>query len=138
MFVIVAVPCLNEEESVEGVCRSLGFGAGADLPDVESVLVLVDNGSRDGTVSSMERIAIGSPKGSVLVVREPCRGFVPARHRGALEARRVAAQRGMSEDQTLLVQADADTFYMPNFLATMAQCSSSAGLGALVVGYSEA
>ena len=138
MLVVVAMPCLDEEGGVERVCRSLGFGSSAERPGVESLLVLVDNGSRDGTLSAMERVAAGSPTGSVRVVQEPSKGFVPARHRGALEARRVAGERGVAEDQVLLLQADADTVYMPEFLATMARCSSYAGVGALIEGYSEA
>jgi len=138
MLVVVAMPCLDEEAGVEPVCRSLGFGPSAEQPGVESVLVLVDNGSRDGTLSAMQRVAAGSPMGSVRVVREPSVGFVPARHRGALEARRVAGERGVSEDDVLLIQADADTIYMPEFLATMARCSSHAGIGSLIEGYSEA
>ena len=138
MLVVVAMPCLDEEGGVKPVCRSLGFGSSAERSGVAAVLVLVDNGSRDGTLSAMERVAACSQTGSVRVVREPSMGFVPARHRGALEARRVAGERGVSEDEVLLVQADADTIYMPKFLATMARCSSHAGIGALIEGYSEA
>ena len=137
MLVVVAIPCLDEESGVERVCRSLGFGPDAEGPGVEAVLVLVDNGSRDGTLSAMGRVAAGSPTGAVRVVREPTTGFVPARHRGALEALRVAGDLGVREDEVLLVQADADTAYMPGYLAAMARCSAVAGTGTLIEGYSE-
>ena len=138
MLVIAVVPCLDEEKGVESVCRSLGFGPGAEQPGVEAVLVLVDNASRDGTFAAMGRVASGSTEGSVRVVREPCLGFVPARHRGAVEAQAVAAERGTPELEVLLVQADADTSYEHGYLAKMAACSSREGEGVLIEGYSEA
>ena len=138
MLVVVAMPCLDEEAGLEAACRSLGFGPGAERAGVDAVLVLVDNGSSDGTPAAMERIDAGSPPGSVRRVREPLRGFVPARHRGAMEARRIGGERDVSDTEVLLVQADADTTYMPGFLETMARCSRNAGPGALIEGYSEA
>ena len=138
MLVVVAIPCLDEESLVEEVCRSLGFGPDSQDPGVQAVLVLVDNGSRDGTLPAMGRVAAGSPTGAVRVVREATTGFVPARHRGAVEALRIARDLGVREDDVLLVQADADTAYMPGYLAAMARCSAAAGTGALIEGYSEA
>ncbi len=137
MLVVVAIPCLDEESLVEEVCRSLGFGPDSQDPGVQAVLVLVDNGSRDGTLPAMGRVAAGSPTGAVRVVRESTTGFVPARHRGALEALSIADDLGVREDEVLLVQADADTAYMPGYLAAMAHCSAAAGTGALIEGYSE-
>ena len=83
------MPCLNEEELLESTCRSLGFGQ-SKVSTLENLhLILVDNGSDDDTLAVMEHVKERSPPGSVQIVREMERGYVPARHTGAW-ARRLA------------------------------------------------
>lgn len=136
MRAVVVVPCLDEEANVEGVGLSLGFGrrGGSSV----ATLVLVDNGSTDGTVQAMAELADCSEPGAVVVVHEPERGFVPARHRGALEARRLVQSLGLDEDKVVLAQADADTRYEPGYLEALLEASALAGRGALIDGVSEA
>lgn len=121
MAVSVVMPCLNEEAGVEQAARSLGFGAGA-LPAKDDVdLVLVDNGSTDGTLDAMERVARGSRPGCVVIVEEAERGFVPPRRRGVGEVRRLG--RGEARD-SLILQADADTTYLPGFVERMREAAA--------------
>ncbi len=135
MHVIVVMPCLNEEGSVGDASRSLGFGAPRTLLD--ATLVLVDNGSTDGTLRVMAEVAAASRQGSVVVVRESERGHVPARSRGAAEARGMARRLGLDEGDVLLAQADADTEYSPGYLDALVKVALGAGPGALVEGLSE-
>ena len=136
MHAVVVVPCLNEQSNVAAVGRSLGFG----LPDGagQASLVMVDNGSTDGTPRAMAEFADRSERGRVVVVSEPEQGFVPARHRGAVEARRLARIMGFDEDEVLLVQADADTRYGAGYVGTMLEASMQVGGGAVLEGVSEA
>ncbi|MEV4388641.1 glycosyltransferase family 2 protein [Micromonospora sp. NPDC049580] len=56
----VVVPCFNEEASVERlhetVCAAL-----AELPDVDVEVVYVDDGSEDGTLAALRRLAAADP-----------------------------------------------------------------------------
>lgn len=133
---VVVIPCLNEEGSIRRAALSLGFGT--TRAQSCATLVIVDNGSSDGTADVVAGIAAGSKPGTVLPVSEPERGFVPARSRGALEAREVARQLGLHETGVLLVQADADTVYGPGYVKALLAASSKAGPGALIEGVSEA
>ena len=136
MHVVVVVPCLNEEGSVCEASRSLGFGAPQTPRNV--TLVLVDNGSTDNTADEMANVAAACRPDSVVLVREPERGYVLARNRGAIEARRLARRLGLREEEVLLVQADADTKYSPGYVEALAEAALSAGSGALIEGVSEA
>lgn len=112
------MPCLNEEELLEESCASLGFGRlEKDHQPPEAVLILVDNGSTDRTLEVMEAIRRRSLIGSVLVVSEPERGYVPARHAGVAVAREMAERRGLED--LLVLQADADTIYSDGYVTEM-------------------
>ena len=133
MTPIVVIPCLNESEVLGATVASLGFGA--DGGAGEALLVLVDNGSTDGTRSLMEDIVGRSPAGaSIRIASEPERGFVPARRAGILAARTFAIEHGMREDEALILQADADTRYAPGYVAAMTAAAISGGPGRLYEG----
>jgi hypothetical protein len=122
----VVMPCLNEEATLAEACLSLGFGRGASQNfGTDTTLVLVDNGSEDATWSVMEQIQRNSPPSSVVLIREPERGYVPPRHRGVLEARRLAQCSGIGESGFLVVQADADTLYSEGYVFSIAEIAKA-------------
>lgn len=124
MEVAVVIPCLNEQETIAATARSLGFGEGID-PPAGAQLVLVDNGSSDGTWDVMGRVAAEAPSGAVLRIVEGERGFVPPRDRGVRHAALLAAERGCQADQLLILQADADTEYLPYYIERMRAAASA-------------
>lgn len=117
MQAFVVIPCLNEEDCIAATCASLGFGDGLRPPER---LVLVDNGSTDGTLAAMVEIQRASPSGCVLIRQEPRRGYVAARRAGMAAVLDVARQEGLAEDEVLVLQADADTIYLPGYAKFMA------------------
>lgn len=125
MHSAIVIPCLNEEHIIISTCASLGFGIGTYAAPRETFLILVDNGSHDGTSQKMEEVKARSPAGTVVIVAEPERGYVPARHRGVLEARNVAQAMGISEQEFLILQADADTQYSAHYVLEM--CAAANG-----------
>ena len=134
MFSVVVMPCRDEEEGLVQTCESLGFGSGQGVPDAH--LVLVDNGSEDGTWDVMSAIRATSAAGSVTCVREPLHGHVQARRRGVEAARDFVADQSLQDGDVILVQADADTNYGPGYIASMLEASRSLGPGHLLEGRS--
>ncbi|MEZ5959782.1 MAG: glycosyltransferase [Hyphomonadaceae bacterium] len=127
----VVMPCLNEEADLLNTCRSLGFGNGRPAP-ADATLILVDNGSEDSTRRVMEFVQINSPPGAVVLESESERGYVPPRHKGTLSAKVAANNAGVREADVLIVQADADTQYAPNYISAMCQAAANARRGALI------
>lgn len=120
MPVAFVIPCLNEEQYLAAAAASLGFGERAAARADEDVhLILVDNGSTDGTLALMKAIAASSRPGTVHVVSEPERGFVPPRRRGVVLAAEMADGRRIPADRLLILQADADTVYWPDYARWM-------------------
>ena len=133
MKAIIVMPCLNEERVLLDTCRSLGFGAG--VPDADDVsLVLVDNASTDNTARVMEQVRDASRPGTVFLEREEERGYVPPRHKGVTKAKEVAVASGLRDDQVLIVQADADTFYAPDYAKVMREAAEGVDAGVLLEG----
>jgi glycosyltransferase involved in cell wall biosynthesis len=118
MHTAVVIPCLNEQETLSATCASLGFDAGRGAP-AEAALILVDNGSTDSTKAVMREVERQNEPGRVIVVDEAQRGYVPPRHRGILEAQSYAAKQCIGEAGFLVLQADGDTIYAPNYIAEM-------------------
>jgi glycosyltransferase involved in cell wall biosynthesis len=135
-FTTIVVPCLNEERNLAATCRSLGFGVGKHPPS-DAALILVDNGSEDATLSVAKGVQAASPKGSVIVTTEPDRGYVPPRRRGNLVAMSEAADRGVSKQHLLIVQADADTIYNEGYVEAIEKDARRIGLGAMIEARSE-
>lgn len=128
MHVAFVIPCLNEEARVRATAMSL-IGEGDQLP-ADTDLILVDNGSTDATWTVLGSLtALG--EGRIHRVRESRRGFVPPRHRGVLHAAGLARRRGVSADDVLILQGDADTIYLPNYIERM---RSSAAANVLLEG----
>lgn len=125
----VVVPCLNERESLEATCRSLGFAASVEPPD-GCGLILVDNGSTDGSVQLCEWIRDASP-GSVVVAQESERGYVPARRHGIDIAAEITQDADIPADRVIIIQADADTGYSAGYAVAMRDALSRAGPGHL-------
>jgi hypothetical protein len=67
----------------------------------------------------MKDIQERSPDGSVFIVSEEERGYVPPRHRGVLKAREIAVAGRILEQRLLILQADADTKYSVGYVAAM-------------------
>lgn len=111
LYLVVVIPCFNEEQTLIATCASLGFGVGFAATPVNTFLILVDNNSTDATVALAERIALDSLPGTVVIGYEPVQGYVPPRHRGNLLAQELAQARQWPLEHVLLLQADADTCY---------------------------
>jgi glycosyltransferase involved in cell wall biosynthesis len=116
MEIFSVIPCLNEEDCIAATCASLGFGDG--LKPLGR-LVLVDNCSSDGTAKVMLAIQRASPPGQVLITREHRRGYVAARRAGMAPVMAIAQRDQVSEEDVLVLQADADTIYLPCYVQTM-------------------
>lgn len=79
----VIVPTHQRRESVEGCLRSL---LAQDLPPDEFEIILVDDGSTDGTADRMEAVAREACR-AVTVIRQDRRGPGAARNAGAAAAK---------------------------------------------------
>jgi hypothetical protein len=135
----VVIPCLNEAHNLARTCASLGFGLGRQVaPSTEAYLFLIDNGSTDDTKAVAETVRENSPEGSVLVGTEPERGYVPPRHRGHLMVKALADTMGWNDQDIVILQADADTYYADRYIKYMASAAEALGAGVLIeskVGY---
>lgn len=119
MPIAFVIPCLNEEQYLAPAAASLGFGEGAPPAAKDVYLILVDNGSTDGTHALMAAIASASRPGAVRVITEPERGFVPPRRRGVFVAAEIGLEASIPADRFLILQADADTIYWPDYAQWM-------------------
>lgn len=116
MEIFSVIPCLNEEGCIAATCASLGFGDGLEPL---GRLVLVDNGSSDGTANVMLAIQRASPPEHVLITQEYRRGYVSARRAGMAAVMAVAQREQVPEEDVLILQADADTIYLPGYAQAM-------------------
>lgn len=122
METFIVIPCLNEQDRIITTCASLGFGHNRQSL---GRLVLVDNGSSDKTFDTISLIQRASPPGSVLVVQEQRRGYVSARRAGMASVLDVARMENLPAESILVLQADADTLYLPGYVRTMAAAYSN-------------
>lgn len=111
------MPCLDEAELIGRTIASLGFSSGLE-PPTDARLVIVDNGSTDGTLAILDRIKNESA-GRVHIAHEAVRGYVPPRRRGVSEAAAIAAALGFGPSDVLILQADADTSYKHGYVEAM-------------------
>src|SRR5919199_493315 len=109
--VSIVVPAYNEAAGIERAVRSL---AGSDYPDLE--VVVVDDGSVDGTADLVERLELSC----VEVLRQPNAGKAAALNRGIAHA-----------VHELVVTVDADTVFEPGTLRRLLQPFGSADVGAV-------
>src|SRR5215210_6117105 len=107
--VSIVVPAFNEAVGVERAVRTL---AASDYPQFE--IVVVDDGSTDGTAELIERLALPN----VLVVRQPNRGKPAALNRAV-----AAAQH------EIIAMVDADTIFEADTLRRLVQPLSDPAVG---------
>ena len=120
MLTVVVMPCLNEVDQVEKAVASILYRQGAEPRDTH--LVIVDNGSTDGTLPVLDRLRRRDPR-HVHVRFEPKRGYVPPRHHGVAAAARIGAAAGVAAEQTLILQADSDTEYRVGYVSAMVEAA---------------
>ncbi|WP_372338973.1 bifunctional polysaccharide deacetylase/glycosyltransferase family 2 protein [Actinoplanes sp. RD1] len=109
--VSVIVPAYNEKEGIEAAVRSL---AGGDYPDIE--VVVVDDGSTDGTAAIVERMHLPN----VRVIRVPNGGKPNALNTGVALAR-----------HDLIVMVDGDTIFEPDSIRMLVQPFADPSVGAV-------
>lgn len=117
MLTVVVMPCLNEAGCIMQTIASLGFNPG-DPPPQDARLVIVDNGSTDGTMEVLAELREEMPE-TVHLKTEPRRGYVPPRRRGVQVADSIAASIGADPAEVLILQVDADTLYRQQYIETM-------------------
>nr|WP_306661476.1 bifunctional polysaccharide deacetylase/glycosyltransferase family 2 protein [Mangrovihabitans endophyticus] len=109
--VSVIVPAYNEKEGIEAAVRSL---AGGDYPHIE--VVVVDDGSTDGTAELVERMALPN----VRVIRVPNGGKSNALNTGVALAK-----------HDIIVTVDGDTIFEPDSIRMLVQPFASPAVGAV-------
>lgn len=119
IHVAIVLPYLNEQESLVSTCSSLGFGTGVHSTPRGVTLFLIDNGSTDDSAYIAEKVKDASLDGSVITGHESERGYIPPRHCGNIMAERLARSIGLSNQEVLILQTDADTYYNEEYIAAM-------------------
>ncbi len=114
----VVVPVLNATRTLPRTLAALA--ALAPAPDE---IVLVDNGSTDGTPARLQAFAASASTAKVIVIREPRRGASSARNAG------VRAATG-----DVVVFTDADCCPRPDWLAALSAPLADATVGAVAGG----
>jgi len=109
--VSVIVPAYNEKEGIEAAVRSL---AGGDHPEVE--VVVVDDGSTDGTAALVERMGLPG----VRVIRVPNGGKANALNTGIALAK-----------HDLIVTVDGDTIFEKDSIRMLVQPFADPTVGAV-------
>jgi cellulose synthase/poly-beta-1,6-N-acetylglucosamine synthase-like glycosyltransferase/peptidoglycan/xylan/chitin deacetylase (PgdA/CDA1 family) len=107
--VSIVVPAFNEAVGIERAVRSL---AESDYPELE--VIVVDDGSTDGTAELVERLGLQH----VHVLRQPNRGKPAALNRGIAAAR-----------HAIVVMVDADTVFEQETLRRLVQPFTEPGVG---------
>ena len=97
--VSIVMPAFNEAVGVERAVRSL---AASDYPELE--IIVVDDGSTDGTAALVERLGLAS----VHVLRQANAGKAAALNRGIAAAR-----------HDVIVMVDADTVFEPDTMRAL-------------------
>ncbi len=109
--VSIIVPAYNEKEGIEAAVRSL---AGGDYAEIE--VVVVDDGSTDGTAGIVERLGLPN----VRVIRVPNGGKPNALNTGVALAR-----------HDLIVTVDGDTIFEPDSIRMLVQPFADPTVGAV-------
>lgn len=123
MLTVAVMPCLNEADVVRDAIGSLLQPIGED--GCETIVIVVDNGSSDGTLDVLADISRSHP-GRLRIEAEGERGYVPPRRRGVAVAAQLASEMGVAERDVLVLQADADTVYRSGYATAMSRAASQA------------
>ena len=134
MLTFVVMPCLDEAALIADTTASLGFSSGETPADTH--LIVVDNGSTDGTRDILERIRRESPT-PVHIFAELERGYVPPRRKGVAAAEALARTAGADPSSVLILQADADTTYKRGYISAM-RAAAAGQTGILLEGSTRA
>lgn len=94
----IVIPCYNEIHSIEGILKEIST---TDLGHIEKEIIIVDDGSKDGTKELLKKIS--NQKGLIILFQDKNQGKTAAVIRGILK----------STGDLLIVQ-DADLEYDPN------------------------
>ncbi len=113
----VVIPCYNEEAFLGATLASLAAQQGAEF-----ALIVVDNGSTDGSAALVRDFAAAHPHIDVQLLSEPTPGQVHALHAGLQAVR-----------SELVAVCDADTEYPPSYLARAAALFDAGGPGTVAV-----
>ncbi|HEY0375350.1 MAG TPA: glycosyltransferase [Pyrinomonadaceae bacterium] len=132
IYVAIVLPYLNEQESLASTCRSLGFGTGVDSTPRGVTLFLIDNGSTDDSAGIAEGVKNASLERSVIIGHESERGYVPPRHCGNMMAQALARSMSLKNQDVLILQADADTYYNEGYAIAMRSASQASGPNVLI------
>jgi hypothetical protein len=127
----LVMPCLNEEMNLRDTCASLGFGSPYDGRRSHHHLVIVDNGSSDGTIGVAESIRDMSLAGTVHIVRESTLGFVTARSAGVDYVKQHVRELRCPQSECLVLQVDADAVYSRDYSQCFENAACLGGIGNL-------
>jgi succinoglycan biosynthesis protein ExoA len=116
--ILIVIPCLNEEEHVEGVV--IGLLAEADALDLK--IVVADGGSTDATRAIVERLAREEPR---LVLMDNPKRIQSA----ALNE----AVRAHGDKASFLIRLDAHAEYPPRYCERLLAAQAETGADAVVV-----
>jgi glycosyltransferase involved in cell wall biosynthesis len=132
IHVAIVLPYLNEQESLATTCSSLGFGTGVHSTPRGVTLFLIDNGSTDDSADIAEKVINASFEGSVITGHESERGYVPPRHCGNMMAHALARSMSLNNQDVLMLQIDADTYYNEGYIAAMRSTIRESGTNLLI------
>ncbi|WP_030164785.1 glycosyltransferase family 2 protein [Spirillospora albida] len=108
----VVIPAYNEERSIGATLRGL-----AAQTDAAFTLVVVDNGSQDGTVQAVKEFAAERPALDIRIVDEPEKGTGAASDTGFRHA--------IAAGATHIARTDADCLPHPGWIAAVRRAFAS-------------
>lgn len=123
--VTILVPCRNEERSIESCVRSL---LAQDYPRDRCEIIVLDDGSTDGTSSILQRIAEAEPGLTVHAGKPLPQGWVGkcwALHQAVKYAHR---------QSSFLLFTDADTTHEPKTLTSAVRFAAAGNIDLLSLG----
>jgi dolichol-phosphate mannosyltransferase len=110
---IVIVPTYNERDNLPQLARAL-----LAMPDVR--MLIVDDGSRDGTAQEADALAASHPERVAVLHRTGARGLGRSYVEGMLKA--------LATDADVICQMDADLSHQPSDLPRLLSASRAADL----------
>lgn len=124
VLTFIVMPCFNEAVLIEQAVQSLGYAPSEGNSDAQ--LIIVDNGSTDGTINILERLSHDNNQ-QIHVMHEAERGYVAPRRKGVAEAALLARRLKCPAEEVLILQADADTVYKRGYVTSMRSAASYSG-----------